>query len=486
MLRKFWKSRTGNFAIMTAVMSIPLLLAAGMSVDYSRYLSAHRHLQEIADSVSLALVTSPTKSKKAMISQAQKYVNANISNVRINKVNDITEKDLVVGADDIDVSIRGQVRTTFMGLAGYHVLEVRASSLAKRGGGNQSVEVAVVLDNTWSMSETDASGTSKIDTLKSAAGSLIDTLMTSTNPNVKMSLVPYADYVNVGVENRNQPWVSVGLDTPAVPAVCVTKDVVVNSCKTWNRKKCTRVIDGVVDVYNCNKCLEYHPPKTESRRVCSGGVSAKKWYGCVGSRKWGKTRLDDQSLTFAYPGYVETSQRCLNPIVPLTNDKNKLKAAANNMIINIGGYKPYTYIPGGMIWGVNVLSPTAPFSEGGDYDSRNKAPRKAIVLMTDGDNTRKFRPSDGRHVAFNSNGNAGAVEFRKVNEETVEICDYAKSNKIEVYTVAFMVDNSDARKMLQACATTPTAHYFNASDPTALMAAFSEIAQSLTLVRLAR
>jgi len=54
-----------------------------------------------------------------------------------------------------------------------------------------------------------------------------------------------------------------------------------------------------------------------------------------------------------------------------------------------------------------------------------------------------------------------------------------------VFSVAFMVDNEAAKKTLQDCASSAE-HYFDASDPEKLMAAFSGIARSLSVVRLAR
>jgi len=199
----------------------------------------------------------------------------------------------------------------------------------------------------------------------------------------------------------------------------------------------------------------------------------------------GTTRLNDGSPAVTYPGYVETSQKCLNPIVPLSKDKASLTSAIDGMIINISSYKPYTYIPAGMIWGVNLLSPTAPFKEAGAYDVKNIAPRKAIVLMTDGENTLRVNSGNGRHASLSSTAATAATQLAQTNADTKAICDYAKTNKIEIFSVAFMVDNSDAKGILEYCAT-DAEHYFDASDPDKLMAAFSGIARSLSQVRLAR
>ena len=171
--------------------------------------------------------------------------------------------------------------------------------------------------------------------------------------------------------------------------------------------------------------------------------------------------------------------------MPLTDDLKTVLAGINGMIINIGSYKPYTYIPAGLIWGQNLLSPPEPFGEGAGYDPNNKLPRKVAVLMTDGENTLRFRNSDGRHVQPSSNATTAKGEIKKTNDDTKAICDYMKSQKIELYTVAFMVTNPDAKSLLEDCASDP-AHYFNASDPEKLLSAFSGIAQSLAQVRLAR
>ena len=150
--------------------------------------------------------------------------------------------------------------------------------------------------------------------------------------------------------------------------------------------------------------------------------------------------------------------------MPLTDDLKTVLAGINGMIINIGSYKPYTYIPAGLIWGQNLLSPSEPFGQGAAYDLKNKLPRKVAVLMTDGDNTLRFKNSDGRHVQPSSNATTAKGEINKTNDDTKAICDYMKAQEIELYTVAFMVTNTDAKAMLEYCATDP-AHYLDASDP---------------------
>ncbi|MBA3446126.1 MAG: VWA domain-containing protein, partial [Pseudaminobacter sp.] len=336
-------------------------------------------------------------------------------------------------------------------------------------------------------------GKTKIATLKEAAGGLVSELMNNSKAVVSIGLVPYADYINVGKQYRNEPWLSIPADKTVQPnpKVC-TKKTTKSVCPagaTAPKYACTKYVDGVAEPAQCGGgCTK--PLQTitvPEYETCSGGGNPTNytWHGCIGSRKQGKTRLDDLSPKFPYPGYVETSQRCLNPIVPLVKDKATLLAAINGMIINVGGYKPYTYIPAGLIWGQNILSSTEPFAQGAAYDPDNLSPRKVVVLMTDGDNTLRFSPGDGRHSALNSNPAAAKVEVGNTNADTASICEYMKTNKIEIFTVAFMVDNDDAKSLLEGCASDKD-HYYDASDSEKLAAAFSGIAQSLTHVRLAR
>lgn len=45
MLRKLWDDRSGNFGIMTAILMVPLLGAAGLALDFSQALALKTRLQ---------------------------------------------------------------------------------------------------------------------------------------------------------------------------------------------------------------------------------------------------------------------------------------------------------------------------------------------------------------------------------------------------------------------------------------------------------
>lgn len=493
MLKRFMGDRSGNYAMLLGIMTLPLLLAIGFGVDTVRYVSAKQHLQELADGASLAVAASQDRDETRLRALAGKMV---VGNTADNRVENVTVASLDIKDDKVDLGLEGDIHTYFMGLANIHTLDVRASALAVRAV-TGSVEVALVLDNTWSMSEKDGKGVSKIDTLKTAAKSLITELMGTKESSVRIGLVPYADYVNVGTKYRSASWLSVpaDYDVAAVAPTCEMKTVTESTCaKNAPKYACTKYVDGVPMPSTCGgECIQAGPNKTTTKNVCTGGVNAAsyRWFGCVGSRKTGTTRLDDGSPSVTYPGYLATRQACLNPLVPLTSDKDALLTATQAMVIDgsgfgNSGYQPYTYIPAGLIWGLNLLSPTQPFNEGATYDPANITPRKVVVLMTDGDNTLRFQASDGKHVQPSSNAATAATQIAATNQDTASICATMKNNnKIEIFSVAFMVSNADAKTLLEGCATDKD-HYYDASDPDKLLAAFSGIAQSLSQVRLAR
>ncbi|WP_181301215.1 pilus assembly protein TadG-related protein [Bosea sp. 124] len=474
---------------MFAFAGVVLICLAGAVVDYGRVSKAHTSLQAATDAAALAAARLPSKDAGLMRTAANNFFVANSIGIDGHNIQ-ITNFTFQEASGTVSVETSGVLDTSLMSLAGIKTMGFSAKSAAVKEV-TGTVEMALVLDNTWSMSDSAGGSDSKITILKAAAKNLITTVLKEGGTNVKIGIVPFADYVNVGTGNRSQSWLSVPPDTTTTtqnpPRTCVTKTTK-SVCTKGAPATCTRTVDGVRETYDCtpSTCVDQTVAPYES---CSGGGSSTtttRWYGCVYSRKTGSLRLNDSEPTTPYVGFLGTSQKCLNPIVPLTSEKTVLTTAIDNLIINIGtGYRPQTYIPAGMIWGVNVLSPTAPFSEGAAYDTANRMPRKAMVLMTDGANTLRFNSADGSHATLNSNATTAANQVTATNTDTSAICTYAKSKNIEVFTVAFAVTDVAAKTMLQGCAT-DAAHYYDATNAAALAAAFQAIGQSLTSLRLSQ
>ncbi len=478
--QRLWRAEAGNVAMIFGIALPVLIVMGGAALDLQRAAVARSSAQNAADAAVLAAAASRSQELDEMTGVVETYLAHNLDtrHLQAPPTSSVDEPRTA----HLRVQLRGAVPTMFLGIIGIQEMPVVVSATATRGAAEE-VELALVLDNTWSMSERDSSGTAKIDALKSASRLLVNELMQRDDGKVRIGVVPYADYVNVGVHNRSQPWVSVPADySTTSPRTCqtITSE---RRCTRGAPRTCTRSVDGVSETYDCTPSTCTNEPVTPYERCTGGGVTHYRWYGCVASRTEGVMRLNDAHPEKPYPGLLSTSQNCLTPITPLTARRNDVLRAINGLVVNVGGYRPLTYIPSGLIWGVNVLSPTAPFEEADPYHDGNRKPRKILVLMTDGENTLRYDPSTGRHTTPSTSGNSGQQQLRATNNDTAAICDYARSQNIEVFTVALAVSSSTARNLLQACAS-DSEHYFDARDTAALRGAFSSIAASINRVRL--
>jgi Flp pilus assembly protein TadG len=476
----------GNVAQIFALLALPLAVFAGFGVDIWRQNNATTSVQNAIDAAALAAAASELEEVADLKAVVEDYLAGNVTGTQLS-AGYTTEVELI-DEERIRVVVQGNIPALFSGLIGRDELPVKATATATRGSG-AFVEIALVLDNTWSMS---ASGgtTTKIDGLKTAAAALVDEVMVREDGKVRISVIPYADYVNVGMNNRSASWLNVPADytstwTPS-PEVCFDVPVEWTSCTAGVMGTCTRFRDGVPESVNCwttpPTCTSQpvSPPRT--RRSCSGGgtpiTTWNRWYGCVGSRNTGSLRLNDTMPTSRYPGLMQESQTCLNPILPLSETKATVLSEINGLVVNIGSYRPETYIPGGLIWGINALSPEAPLTDGRDY---GPTVRKIIVLMTDGENTLRYEPSNGTHTP--PSGASSAAQLAQTNNDVGSLCTYAKSQNMEIYTVSLGVTSVNAGNMLRACATS-AAHAHAAANTTALQAAFRQVARSINAVRL--
>src|SRR5258706_16316562 len=80
-MRRFRAAEGGNFAIMFAVLSVPLVVAIGGTLDYVRASRAHTQMQDAADATALALSRENVATMSATQIQqlASQYFSANFT-----------------------------------------------------------------------------------------------------------------------------------------------------------------------------------------------------------------------------------------------------------------------------------------------------------------------------------------------------------------------------------------------------------------------
>jgi Flp pilus assembly protein TadG len=455
-----YSDRRGGVAIVFAFSLLSLLLVGLGAVDVTRAHNAKSRLQDGLDAAVLAAARESEAGAQTISATGQDVLTAHmrhyseLSNLR---------SEFVQNGVEVHAKASGDVQPIFLHVATGKTMTVRVEAVADMDV-DTAVEIALVLDTTGSMAGT------RISTLKTAAKDLVSKLTTKGSKGVRFAVVPFGQYVNVGVARRNEPWVDVGPDySTKTPQACQDKR---KTCQT-ETYACTKYNDGVpysstcTRSYNCKE-EDLKPPYCPPPRT-----DTFKFNGCVGSPAVPKN-VEDRDPTRRYPGIYNVT--CGSVLTPLTGSTSSVKKA-------IDALKPsgLTYIPAGLAWGFNVLSPVTPFTEGGEYDPNNRDPRKVMVLMTDGENTVLMNHTNGKHDQQPKSGQR-AVEADKF---TSQLCTNIKAQNIEVFTVAFEVTDPVTLKMLDDCASSRE-HYFQAKDSAGLMTAFDPIAAALQPLHLSR
>lgn len=453
---------------MFSLAAIPIMLGVGAAVDMIRADNTRTILQAAADAAALAGATSGKTSETDLNKIVKDYLEGNGASDALSSVKKI-KQSLDKKNRTFAVNIDGKLKTSFMFLAGITELDIGAKSEVNIGG--NGLEVVLALDNTESMNYQ-----GRMPALKTAAKSLVDTVLdagSSSGAYVKIGIVPFSNYVNVGLSNRNKSWIDVPDDSSSTVPNCNTSypDATKSNCRM---ETYTGYNDGVPQTYTTEVCdWNYGNPVT----TCNGTYTYEfKWQGCVGSRvspkdeKIGSTSTKYPGITKSYWGYQEY---CAKEITTLTDSKSDLNTAIDAMV-GVGN----TYIPPGVLWGWNMLDSAEPITgaKSKTWMKDNKG-TKALVLMTDGANTLSPRTEDYK---FHEGGDAA-----KANAVTEEVCKNAKKDGIIIYTVAFMVTDATAKNMLSGCAS-DSSKAFTADDATALNTAFRDIANSLMAIRLTK
>ncbi|MBL4853724.1 MAG: VWA domain-containing protein [Robiginitomaculum sp.] len=445
---KAYKNNTdGNFAITFAVSLLMLIAVVGAALDFSMAQSSRVKIQNAADSAVLAAAKSGETGQSALLGVAAEVVNTNnLTSGTLTTTLNLTAN----GRVRIDVS--GQYDTYLMGIFGYPTVDIAVVSEAPLGA-SEPVNIALVLDTTGSMSG------AKLGSLKTAANNLVDLLESYDNDSLKVSVVPFSQYVNVGVSRRNAPWIDVPADssTTGLEVCRMRRDVVSRSnCRNETR---TRYNDGVPYTYTRRVCdIEYGP----EYRSCYTPTQNRRWHGCVGSRNTPhneRVAYDGREI----PGLMNV--RCGSELRPLTNDMGAVKSTINGLRA-----RGLTYIPSGIAWGWRTLNNSEPFTEArGPYEANTQ---KVMIIMTDGDNTRSQNGNrhNGRNIA-------------NANQTTSRMCTNVKAGDIEVYTIAYEITNNATKNLMRNCATN-SSMYFDASNAAQLNAAFEDIGRNLIKVRL--
>lgn len=455
MLRRFAGEESGSIGALLTFGSLALLGAVSVSLDYTRMTNARAALSAAVDAAALAAAQAPTSQAAA---RARQVFDANFRDI-----GEVTSFDATPFSQDTNNTFRveatANVQMTLTKMAGWDTRAVRARSEVTIGS-DHDIQAALVLDVTGSMTAT------KLEDMKTSATSMINVLFDNLTRagQVKMSIVPFSDYVKLNKNTRDKPWISVPPDTSSTEQVCSQKRDLIGqiNCRQELVKK-TNCNDGVCTTTETwmEKCTNQWGPWYE---VCADKTTKVTWNGCVGSRDYPLNVRDSDYATHPVPGLMNTS--CAVVMSPLTPNRG-------NLLKTITGLKAggETYIPSGLMWGWATLSPGEPFNEPTNAQNTTK---RYLVLMTDGANTKSPNYPDHK-------GSDPVL----ADTLTAELCTNIKAAAIEIFTIAFDVDTDTIRDLLRNCAST-TDKYYDAANATQLSDAFENIAKQMANLRIVK
>jgi len=442
-IRKFAAARDGNMAITFGLLSLPVVVAMGGAVDYTRANAIKADLQSVLDAT--ALMVSKTAGSMTT-DQVQSAVLASFGALFNNPAGYSYTVTATLDPAGSSLTLNGvtTVKTEFLHIYPVRLenIDVKATATAKWG--TSRLRVALVLDVSGSMLSA-----SKLPTLKTAAKNLLTQLQgaATTNGDVYVSIVPFNKQVNVGKTNYAQAWLRWDI---------------------WDETHGT-----------CSKSDK----KTKTHCKSSSGTwipaNHNTWTGCVTDRD------QDYDTTNTAPSTTVTGTLfpadeygisyggvfynfCPTEMMSLSYDWAALKAKIDSLDAPAFGTTNQAI---GLQWGFQSLT-ASPFTI--PAKNSNYTYSDVIILMSDGLNT------ENRWYDFGESGAQAAIDAR----EQIT-CNNVKAKGIILYTIHVNTDGDPTSTLLRNCGTT-TDKFFLLTSADQMVTTFNTIGVQLTSLRLAK
>jgi len=420
----FKRDIRGNSALLFSFAIIPLGIAAGAAIDYSRSIAASAKLRAATDAAALAaaIVTQDTVGTRVGLTDERISVATNAFNANIDQTRSLSGVNFTL--TDLGITVRAvssaQFTNAFGALLRRPTSTLNATAEAMLAT-NANYEVAFALDNTGSMADS-----GKITVLKAAMTSFLNKLESANRSigNVKVSIVPFGNMIRLNT-------------TTAAGALWIKQPL--RDLGQW--PGC--VGDRMSPAYDANAT------------VPSTGTPDTLFEAIDGS--FNVFPITPASSPVAALPFTPTACN-MAQVMPLTENFPTMRATVNSM--TPGGTTNLTI---GMAWALQTLTPGDPFNTALPFGSGYT---KIIVLLTDGLNTQSRWTTD----------------TATMNARTQTACTEAKSKGVIVYTIGLM---SEDTALLTSCASAPSKHYF-APTPSQIPDIFDVISMDMTTVRLSR
>lgn len=442
--KRFAADCHGNFAILGGLTISVVALAAGFGVNIAQLHNVKSGLANAVD----AAVTSTARDLTTGVIDAKNADDIVRAFLEVNAASLLAPgEEVVLGKVTVDRAA-GTVEATahidvnvffpLFGTANRQRVTATTASLYS----NKKIEVALMLDVTGSM------GGQKIKDLRKAAKNAVDAFLggqaVSADPRVRLSLVPYANAVNVGSLAESSVFVE--------------------------RKSSDRA----------------EAPGNADPKLASGSSRPDN---CATERKGDQQYTDagpevamvnrDLLLT-AYADNRNTDTCPKAKVVPLTADAAKLNSEIDGFVAS-GGTAGHI----GIQWAWYMLS-----DKWGGVLQKSQKPAKSdpqnvakfAILMTDGEFNLSYSDASRWQDAYNASGKSATRDSAK------QLCAAMRKQGIEIFTIGFQLDTAAAKQTMKDCASPDGSvkRYFETANGAELDAAFQTIARNIERLALTK
>jgi Flp pilus assembly protein TadG len=436
--RRFGAATEGNTVVTFALAFIPIVGLVGAAVDYSRASALQTAMQAAADSTALMVAQSAaSQSASAVQTSANNFYQAlftrsDASNLQVTGTYSNTNGSTVV------IKATATYKTSFMGIMGFSQIPLAATSTTSFG--NSRLRVALVLDNTGSMSQS-----GKITALKTATNNLLTQLKNAvtTNGDVYVSIIPFVKDVNVDPVNYNATWID---------------------WTDWNANHGTCSSGGGGG----------RSGGGGTQSSCSGTwtpANHNTWNGCVTDRgdpsnpdpaNYDTNVVAPNTSITATLWPAEQYSPCPQAAMGLSYNWTSMTTLVNNM--SPGGNTNQAI---GLALGWMSLVGGGPFTA--PAMDPNYTYQQVIILLTDGlNNTDRWYTTQSQ-----------------VDARQTLTCNNIKAAGITLYTIQVNTDGSPTSSLLQQCAT-DSSKFFLLTSSSEIVTTFNAIGTNLSKLRIAK
>ncbi|HYD73351.1 MAG TPA: pilus assembly protein TadG-related protein [Candidatus Binatia bacterium] len=197
----FARARGGNVAMMWALMGAVLVGLIGITVDFTRAQMIRTQMQNAVDGAALVAERSSNLSIEQRRAAARAFFDAEMGDMAANITSfEVIEQD--DGGHRVDVQMPMPV--SLARIVNDDDWNLHVDAVAQMAA-SPPIEVALVLDNTGSMS-------ADMPALRDAASDLVADLLEIDGDTVRVALVPFVAQVNIGNDASHLAW----MDTTGV------------------------------------------------------------------------------------------------------------------------------------------------------------------------------------------------------------------------------------------------------------------------------